>query len=128
MVEYIKNTNASSGGTVYIGGITGYSYDSGGTTQEIIGNYWLPRGASPENKIIAENGIGAKRTSVEGSNTEATAQPNNIGTVEFSGSEGGWPSITASLEWGTGDSNGSEQYWASLGSYGGDYPRLWFEN
>jgi hypothetical protein len=112
----VEHTGAKADvGVVYYGGIAG-ARDTEITV--ITGSYWLAT------ETLA-NGTGANKTS-----STVGLPPDNEGTVKFSDEDEGWPSTTVSNEWGTGkkDGSGSGNYWASLGSYGGSYPRLWFEN
>jgi hypothetical protein len=123
-VKHTGETDTS--GSVYLGGIGGYQGDV--IVNNVITKAAVITACYWKSESNPNYGIGG-RLDLDHT-TATTAMPDSTGTFKFSNSA--WPatgnSEGQSDEWGTGDGSGSGNYWASLGSYGGDYPRLWFEN
>jgi hypothetical protein len=86
----------------------------------MFGNYWLD---VPGDTAVWGNGLG------EDAFTHVIDPPSldNTDATRFSDIE--WPSTGTHFQWGIGASDGSGNgtYWKDLGSYGGDYPKLWYE-
>jgi hypothetical protein len=100
-----------------VGNISGWNtYWSGDTKKEpvITACYWKDIEDNPT------NGIGYKET-------ESGGAASDEGAIKFT--DDTWPATTTNTAWGIGNKDGSANghYWASLGNFGGNYPRLWFE-
>jgi hypothetical protein len=100
-----------------VGNISGYNtYKSSDSISApvITACYWADIEYNPT------NGIGYKETVSEGAASDE-------GAIKFA--DNVWPATTTDTAWGIGNKDGSASghYWASLGSYNGEYPRLWFE-
>jgi hypothetical protein len=100
---------------LYLGGISGQSAWKTNGTATITDCFW--NASATETNAL--NGIGYKASS---SNAGAA---DDTGTLKFANDT--WP-VSTDTGWGIGNNSDSGLYWKDLGSYGGDYPRLWFEN
>jgi hypothetical protein len=109
-ISWTGSDDNSNGGITSTGGVIGFiNVDAANLATAC---YWTAD-SSPT------HGIGYIATSA--------TSGSNAGTTKFSDSA--WPAEGTDTAWGMGQKDGSDSghYWASLGSYNGNYPRLWFE-